>query len=323
MVRRNIELETRLIEDLLDLTRVTSGKLQLHIRPAYVHELLRHVLAACARDISARKLDVRLLPDATNDLVAADASRLQQVFWNVLRNAIKYTPEGGRIRIQTTSTPDGQLRVDIEDSGMGIPAETLPRIFDAFEQGDEAMARRSGGLGLGLAIAKAVMELHGGQIWAESKGAGLGSRFSVQLPLAPVQASVDATAPRGELRKGTGAKVLLVEDHPDTARVLARLLSQFGYTVKSAHTVRTAMNLADAERFDVVVSDIGLPDATGYELMQSVRQRHGLPGIAISGYGMESDIAKSREAGFADHLVKPINLPHLHAVIQRLVKGAA
>ena len=323
MVRRNIELETRLIDDLLDLSRVTSGKLQLQVCDCHVHELLRHVLASCAGDITSRRLDVRFETGAENDSVAADSSRLQQVLWNILRNAIKYTPEGGNIRVGTHNTHDGQLRVDLADSGMGIPAQTMPHIFDAFVQSDSPIARRTGGLGLGLAIAKAIMDLHGGQIWATSEGCDRGSCFSVQLPLAPARTPAVTELPRDESGNGHGARILLVEDHADTARVLARLLSHLGHVVRTAHTVTTALRLADAEEFDVLVSDIGLPDATGYELMEQIRAHHNdLVGIAISGYGMESDLAKSRDAGFVEHLVKPVNLPTLQSIIQRVVKGA-
>lgn len=322
MVRRNIELEARLIDDLLDLSRVTSGKLRLDIRLAHVHELLRHVLCSCAADISARHLDVRLEPDAANELVAADAARLQQVFWNVLRNAIKYTPDGGSICIRTQNTEDRQFRVDFIDTGMGIAADTMPKIFNAFVQGDAAVTQRTSGLGLGLAISKAIMEMHGGKIWADSEGSNRGSRFTIQLPLAHSTTDAVAGTPEAARSNGDGAKILLVEDHPDTAAVLARLLSTLGYVVKTAHTVGSALQMAAAEKFDLLLSDIGLPDATGYELMQKIREQHGLRGIAISGYGMDSDLDKSRQAGFVDHVVKPVNLPHLQSIIQRVLKKA-
>jgi len=210
------------------------------------------------------------------------------------------------------------------DTGVGIPPEVLPRVFDAFEQGSAGTTRQFGGLGLGLAIAKAVVEMHGGTIGVTSEGHHRGATFAVEFDTLAAAKNTDASAGGPILTDRAPAefsRVLLVEDHPDTARTLAKLLQNAGYAVKTAHSAASALHLAAAEPFDVIVSDIGLPDATGYELMVQIRDRHGIKGIALSGYGMEDDMRKSREAGFVDHVVKPVNVAQLDAVIRRVTSG--
>jgi two-component system CheB/CheR fusion protein len=213
--------------------------------------------------------------------------------------------------------------IEVRDSGMGIDPGFLPRVFDAFRQGETVATRQFGGMGLGLAVAKAVMEMHGGTITAASDGPDRGAVFTLALNTdspaerveAPSRSSAAAPGRRPSLR------VLVVEDHADAARVLSRLLRDAGYEVGVAGSAADALRLAAGRPFDVMVSDIGLPDATGHELMRQVRDRHGIKGIALSGYGMEDDVLKSRDAGFAEHIVKPVNFTDLQAVIQR-VTGA-
>jgi signal transduction histidine kinase len=327
MIRRNVELEARLIDDLLDLSRVTNGKLRLQMQPTGVHDLLRHVFQICASDLEAKQL--RLTSDFTagDDRVTADPARLQQVFWNLLKNAIKFTPEGGRIAVRSRAVGgdlgDGRLAVEVEDSGIGIAADVLPRVFDAFQQGEAKASWQSGGLGLGLAISKAVVEMHGGTIRAASAGPAQGACLLVEIPTAApaVAAERAARPPERTVERARKPRLLLVEDHEDTARTLARLLRFSGYRVRTAATVAQALEAAAAGRFDLLVSDLGLPDASGYDLMRQVRQLYGTPGIALSGYGMEEDVQKSMEAGFLDHLIKPINLDQLKATIQRAVEA--
>jgi PAS domain S-box-containing protein len=325
MVRRNVDLEVKLIDDLLDLSRITTGKLRLQLQPVGVHELLRHAIYNSTSDASSKRIVLREELDATNDRMTADPGRLQQVFWNLLRNAVKFTSDGGGITVRTwNAAGSDRLHIEVRDDGVGIDPELLPKIFDAFEQGDARMTRQFGGLGLGLAIAKAVVEMHGGQISAASEGRGKGASFIVILDTAPINSLTDtgANSPReGNERSILQRRVLLVEDHPDTARMLARLLRHEGFEVETAGSVASALQLAAAQTFDVVVSDIGLPDATGYELMEQIRDRHGIKGIALSGYGMDDDMRKSREAGFVDHVVKPVNIAQLQAVIHRVLSG--
>jgi two-component system, chemotaxis family, CheB/CheR fusion protein len=225
----------------------------------------------------------------------------------VRRVATKFTPLGGEIFVRTRNEEgNGQLYTEVRDTGAGISPEALPRIFQAFEQAEALTTRRFGGLGLGLSIAKAVVEMHG-SITAASDGRDKGATFTVRLvTVPPPQGTTAADHACGEAVPSAKSLVLLVEDHPDTARVMARLLEGSGHSVRTAHSAASALQLAAAGAFDVVVSDIGLPDATGYELMAQLVARHRMKGIALSGYGSEQDLQRSREAGFAEHLVKPV-----------------
>jgi PAS domain S-box-containing protein len=320
-IRRNIDLETKLIDDLLDSSRVASGKLALHPQAIGVHELLHHVLEICGADLLDKKLNIVFDLRAHDDRVHADPARLQQVFWNLVKNAVKFTPPRGRVVIRTGNARPGHIEVEVRDTGVGIAPDVLPRIFHAFEQGDPSVTRQFGGLGLGLAISKTVVDLHGGTLTAHSDGHGHGAAFVVDLATLPA-ASPDAAPPPppddGRDTRAPISRVLLVEDHTDTARLLAKLLTRQGFRVRTAHTVAAALDLAAAEPFDIVVSDIGLPDASGYELMAQLRDRYGAKGIALSGFGMEEDMRKSREAGFVDHVVKPIDSTQLQAALKRV-----
>lgn len=323
MVRRNIDLEVKLIDDLLDLSRITSGKLRLHLQSVHAHDVLSHVLRSSVSEASGKRLRVRQELQASNDRVSVDPARLQQVFWNLVRNAVKFTPDGGEVAVRTwNAEANGHLHVEVRDTGIGIAPDVLPRIFDAFEQGDLRMTRQFGGLGLGLAIAKAVVEMHGGTITASSEGRNRGAAFEVAIETDSASSSEGARSSASDSASNqilTRSRVLLVEDHLDTARVLAKLLRGSGYDVKTANSAASALQLAAVEPFDVVVSDIGLPDATGHELMEQIRDRYGIKGIALSGYGMEDDVRKSRDAGFVDHVIKPVNLAQLEAVIERVI----
>jgi PAS domain S-box-containing protein len=321
MIRRNIELETRLIDDLLDLNRVTSGKMHLQVQPTHMHAVLAQAIQTCASETAAKKLNIQLDLHADNDLVNADPARLQQIFWNFLRNAAKFTPEGGSIFIRTENI-GAIARLEVRDTGVGIEPEFLPKVFDAFEQGDSKITRQFGGLGLGLAICKAIMDIHGGAIRAHSDGPGRGATFTVELPVAFItEQEVVAAQPLRYKGPDGHLRVLLVEDHPDTREVLVKLLNAANYAVKAASSVEAALHLAASEGFDVVISDLGLPDGTGYDLMRQLRDRHGIKGIALSGYGMEQDQRRSREVGFLDHVVKPVDVNQLVAVIQRIVNS--
>jgi PAS domain S-box-containing protein len=336
MVRRNIDLEVKLIDDLLDLSRVTSGKLRLEAEPLHVHEVLRHAINNGASDFADKQIRIYQEFTATDDSFTADAARLQQVFWNLVRNAFKFTPQGGEVVVRTcnecqTSNEGGAshgasfLVIEVRDTGVGIAADLLPRIFEPFEQGKSNVSHRGGGLGLGLAIAKAVVEMHRGTITAASDGLSRGAIFTIRFPITADQpVRKPSFTPMGLSRSTSVAstdrqtRILLVEDHADTAKLMARLLKRSGYDVRNADSAAAALDLAERESFDLVVSDIGLPDATGYELMKQLGQRHGLKGIALTGYGMEDDLRKSREAGFVDHVVKPVNMQHLEAAIDRV-----
>jgi CheY-like chemotaxis protein len=312
-----VELEVRLIDDLLDLTRVTSGKMRFDMQLTHAHRAVMLALQTCEWEIAAKKLNVRVDLRAQDDLVNADPVRLQQVFWNVLRNAAKFTPEGGDILVRSEDV-GGRVRVEVRDSGIGIAPHILPKVFDAFERGDINTPHRFGGLGLGLAICDSIVKMHGGALRAESEGVGRGATFIVELSTTVGAEAVVASPRHDPLRAGERVRVLLVEDHQDSRELLADLLGELNYDVKTASCIAAALQLAAAERFDVLVSDLGLPDGTGWELMQQLRDRHAMKGIALSGYGMEEDHLRSLEAGFCDHVVKPIDPTRLVEVLHRV-----
>lgn len=313
MIRRNVELEARLIDDLLDLTRISKGKVQLQLEAVDALAMLQSTLEICQTDIAAKELSVRSELAATRVALHADPARLQQIFWNLIKNAVKFTPKGGELTVRTSNSEDGELCVAVSDSGVGIAPELLSKIFDAFEQGERA---RAGGLGLGLAITKALVELHKGHIVAESAGVGRGATFTVCFPeaeSAPVAGSESAPAPAAERRS---FRVLLVEDHEDSNRSLTQLLRRRGYEVRSAFDVQSAVATAGDYDFEVLVSDMGLPDGTGIDVIERLSARRPVFGIALTGFGMESDVQRSNAAGFQHHLIKPVDLNRLDALIQ-------
>jgi len=321
MIRRNVDLETKLIDDLLDLSRITSGKLRLQPQTLDLNDAMKHVREICRLEILEKRIQLHCDWGAHGAKVHADPARLRQALWNILKNAAKFTPEGGDIHI-ATERAGGRVRITIRDTGVGIATDLLPNIFNAFEQCDSAVARQFGGLGLGLAISKALIALHHGQIRVASDGVGKGATFIIELPesaskMENQNAKTDSCADN----RPTSLRLLLVEDHVDTSRMLVKLLGSAGYTVRTASNAAGALELAANEPFDLILSDIGLPDASGYHLMQQIKRDHGIAGIAMSGYGMDEDIRKSQEAGFSDHLVKPISFAQLDQAIQRLARG--
>ena len=306
-VRRNIELEVHLIDDLLDVTRIARGKIELNRSPVELCTVIERAVEVCKPDIEARRLEfgVDIGPSAPY-WVEADVPRLQQVFWNLLRNAIKFTPYGGCVGIRCRPNEE-HVVVEVNDSGMGIEPEALPRVFNAFEQVERSITQQFGGLGLGLAISKALVEMHGGQIEAHSEGRGKGATFRIRLPLtAPAgqpEMPASAAPPKRAVRP---LHILLVEDHGVTAKMMRMVLNAAGHTVEWAGDVATALEMASQQAFDLLVSDLGLPDGSGHDLMRGLRERgYKFPGIALSGYGQEEDTRRSREAGFAAHLTKP------------------
>ena len=321
VVRRNVELEARLIDDLLDLNRIAHGKLELHLGATDVHAKLDNVLQIIDSDLRARQLHVAVRKAAGKCHVTADPARVQQVLWNLLKNAVKFTPSGGNVEVRTRNTDGGELEVEVADTGIGIEPHVLPKLFEPFEQGSKEMTRMFGGLGLGLTISKALVERHGGSLAASSAGKDRGATFTIRLPnAAPPPAPADASAGGGSPAAGgaAGRRVLLVEDHADTAKVMARVLRAWGYHVFAANDVGTALRIAAAERFDLLISDIGLPDGTGLELMRELLARRPIKGIALTGYGLDSDIQATRSAGFDAHLTKPIKFGDVEDVIRQL-----
>ncbi len=319
MIRRNVELEARLIDDLLDLTRISNGKIQLHRTDIDAHELLEQATIVVRGDPSESQPEILLKLEATNLCINGDPARIQQVFWNLIRNGVKFTPSDGKVTVRTENAEDGsRLRIVVEDTGIGIEADALPKIFNAFEQGDTDVNRVYGGLGLGLAISKVLVELHGGSLGAESEGVGKGATFVLEFDTVSCNEAVDRK-PSGSIpAAGSARRILLVEDHAPTATLMARLLQKRGHRVHLAETKARALALAQEEDFDLVISDLGLPDGNGYEVMEALRAKSSVIGIALTGYGMESDIERSVAAGFRFHLTKPVDAQKLFSTIEQI-----
>jgi signal transduction histidine kinase/CheY-like chemotaxis protein len=319
VLQRNVELEALLIDDLLDLTRIAHGKLELHNDAVDIHGTIEHALGISAGDLIGKKIQVTRHFDAREHHCWADPARLQQVFWNLVKNSAKFTPEGGRIEISTSNTEAHQIVIEIRDTGIGIEEKLIPRIFDAFEQGGGTITSQYGGLGLGLAISKRVIDLHSGSITAHSEGKGRGATFRVTLnAMATSMLEGPALFLESEPPRMKHIQILFVEDHEDTARVLGRILRNAGFDVSHAGTVAEARRLAANKRFDLLISDLGLPDGSGLELMKALRDVQGMNGIALSGFGTDEDVAASAAAGFAAHLTKPVDWDRLRAEIEKL-----
>lgn len=329
MIKQNVSLQARLIDDLLDVMRIVRGKMPLQWGIADCHALIDHAVGVCRGEFQERHIKVETHLSAAQSRVNADAARLQQVFWNLLKNAVKFSPEGAAVTIRTRNgldPLDGSelIVVEIADNGIGIEPQILPRVFDPFQQGETTITRKFGGLGLGLAISKGIVDAHGGKIVAESLGAGLGTTFRIEmktLPEDPGPLIVGASG-RKTVRSAEGQpplRILVVEDEPVTLRLMTKLLGGLGHTVSGADSVASALRIFQTGEFDLIVSDIGLPDGTGLDLMrQIVALRGRIPAVALTGYGMEDDILRSREAGFASHMTKPINFTKLNIMIRRI-----
>ena len=329
VIRRNVELEARLIDDLLDVTRIAKGKLQLESETVNVHEILQRAYEICREDIIAKDLRMEFRLRAEQVHVEADPARLQQVFWNLIKNSVKFTPAKGRIIIETFNPSPGQIEIRTTDTGIGIEPEKIGRIFNAFEQGQSSITRRFGGLGLGLAISKAMVSAHGGTIEVESEGKDRGATFMVTLQTVASPVAAEVRDGKGPLDRAAQAKaraekpaprLLVVDDHHDTCTGMKMMLERRGYRVTIAHSADEAVQKAEHDEFDLMISDIGLPDRSGYELMEELHASKSMRGIALSGFGMENDVRRAREAGFSQHLTKPINFERLEEAIQNLLE---
>jgi PAS domain S-box-containing protein len=326
-IRKNVEMEARLIDDLLDLTRIARGKIALDKHFINLRTALQDAIIQVREDMNQKQITLDLRLKAPHHTVFADTVRLQQIFWNLLKNAVKFTPNGGRITIETASN-QGKLHVKISDTGIGMTETEIGGIFTAFSQGDHVASNghRFGGLGLGLSISQKLAELHSGKILAASEGRDKGSMFTVELPL-PVtgESNGDSIAPKllPDVPSNTVAKnirILLVEDHEPTRTTLASLLTRRRYEVVAAATATEARALAGTRDFDLLITDIGLPDGNGYDLMSELGKKNQLRGIALTGYGMEHDLARSESVGFDAHLTKPVRIQTLEAALDATAK---
>ena len=327
---RKTSIEARLIDDLLDVMRIVQGKMPLHWGVSDLHDLIHHAIVVCRSEIHGREVHLVLDLAAEHHQVNGDSARLQQCLWNLMKNAAKFTPVGGTVTIRTRNVDAAdaeldRLVIEVADTGIGIEPDIMPTIFEPFQQGEKSIVRKYGGLGLGLAICKGVVEAHEGTLTAESPGKGRGATFRVELKTMPDpeeepkigQDGVTPVAPSDP----SPQTILVVEDEPATLRLMARLLRGLGHDVTTADTFAGALEAERAGDFDLIISDIGLPDGSGLELMRRITDRRGaVPAIALTGYGMEDDIQKSRDAGFTMHMTKPIDITKLGAMIRQIVQ---
>ena len=322
IIRHNAELEARLIDDLLDHSRIRHSKLTLVRTTVDVHELLTQTAEIVRSEGTSKRVNILFEKNARDHFVFGDAARIQQVFWNVIKNGVKFTPSGGEVRV-VTSNVDGELVVRVTDTGIGIASEALPKIFQAFEQGSLPTGS-FGGLGLGLAISRAIVKMHEGRIEAASEGPGRGATFSVALKtIAPPAPSSAPTTPVLAITS-RALRLLLVEDHDSTREVLIRILRRAGHQVHGAVNGAEALELLrTAGPFDALISDLGLPDRSGFDLLREIHSTHpALPAIALSGYGMDEDVKRAKDAGFTAHLVKPVPFDQLRALLDQIAASA-
>jgi signal transduction histidine kinase/CheY-like chemotaxis protein len=332
VIFRNARAQARVIDELLDISRIVSGKMRMEVAPVELIPLLDEAVDAVRPALEAKRLTITT--DASPDvpLLFGDPDRLRQVFFNLLTNAAKFTPEGGRIAI-TVARPRGLVEVRIADTGIGIPADVLPFVFDRFRQADSTTTRSYGGLGLGLAIVRQLVELHGGTVGATSAGPGLGSELVVRLPTAP-RSRADRTVERdtrggasdSELPRLTDVRLLIVDDDPDGREMVAELLQGLGAIVTCSASGDEALTLVGEVKPDVIVADIAMPGVDGFTMMGRLRGTLGdrkPPAIALSAYARAEDQARALASGFDAHLPKPLDAFLLVRTIRALVATAA
>ena len=319
IIKRNVQLQARLIDDLLDLTRIARGMLHLELEDCDAHKIIKNALEMAHSAIAAKQLNISTGLEAKQYHILADCIRLQQVFWNLINNAVKFTPQGGQIMIRTFNDKDGRFHFEIADTGIGIEPQRLTSLFQPFEQADPSVSRQFGGLGLGLAISKRLIDLHHGRIEAESRGRSFGATFKVTLDALPEEAVANGLNHRLGGKTAKPLRILLVEDHQDTRRALSRLLIHFGHNVVTADNVEGAVALLASNNIDAVLCDIGLPDGSGYEVASEARAKGHIKTIALTGFGTEQDVQRSKEAGFDFHMVKPVNFQELQKILDQSV----
>jgi PAS domain S-box-containing protein len=331
-IERNVRAQGQIINDLLDMSRIISGKIHLEVQPLQLHELIHSAIETVRQSATAKGIRILPLLDSGIGAVRGDPSRLQQVLWNLLSNAVKFTPRGGRIQV-VLERVNSHVEIVVEDSGIGIRTEFLPYVFDRFRQGDPTTSRRFGGLGLGLSIVKNLVELHGGSVRVKSPGENQGSTFVVALPIShvreadeePHRPSVSSDPLESiELPRLEGISVLIVDDEPDGRALMARILEGRGARPTCANNAAEAFEYLRDQRFDILLSDIGMPAMDGYELIRKVRALDSsrsapLPAIAVTAYARTEDRQRSLLCGYQMHLAKPVEAWELVAGISSLL----
>ncbi len=332
-IDRNVRAQAQIVSDLLDMSRIISGKIHLEVQPVNLHEVIHNSIESVSVSAHAKKLRIGTLLDSSVGLVRGDPNRLQQTLWNLLSNAVKFTPAGGRIQV-ILERVDSHVEIVVEDTGVGISADFLPYVFERFRQADAATTRRHGGLGIGLSIVKTLVELHGGSVRVRSAGENQGATFSIALPVSPVTEGDAERSHRlpaladpletGDLPQLGGASVLIVDDEPDGRQLMVRILEGRGARVTAVDGGLLALEQMRARTFDILISDIGMPDLDGYELMRRARELDSsrawpIPAIAVTAYARAEDRQRSLLAGFQMHLAKPIETRELIAGIASLL----
>lgn len=326
-IDRNARVQAQLIDDLLDVSRIVSGKLNLDVRPLDVCSVTRAAMAVVQPAAHAKGITLDYWAQPALGAISADSARLQQIIWNLLSNAVKFTPHGGRINVRVLR--DGSnVKVTVSDTGQGIDPEFLPRVFDRFRQADSSTTRSFGGLGLGLAIVRHLVELHGGTVFAESDGVGKGASFSASFPLLTDRTEPIAVMHSGEIHAGEfhsldGLRVLLVDDERETREIISTVVERTGAEVKSCNSAREALNMLMEWRPDVILSDIAMPDEDGYSFIGRVRSLADndggkTPAAALTAYARDEDRKQALAAGYQMHIAKPIAARQLVIMIAKL-----
>jgi len=333
-IRRNGRLQVQMIDDLLDVSRIITGKLRLSVQPVDLGTSIIAAVDGLRPAAEAKEIRLLLQLDSPAEQVSGDPDRLQQVAWNLVSNAIKFTPKGGSV-IVSLARVESHVEITVSDTGNGIGAEFLPHVFDRFRQADSTSTRAYGGLGLGLAIVRQLVELHGGTVRVESAGEGQGATFTVSLPLAAVRGATNdtervaaelITSPDFECAPQiAGVRVLIVDDEADTRELLKFILEGCGACVRTANSAAAALEAMTEETFDVLITDIGMPDEDGYSLITKVRaldkERGGrIPAAALTAYAREEDRIRVLRSGFQIHVPKPISPGELVAIVANLAE---
>jgi signal transduction histidine kinase len=324
VIERNAGLQARLVTDLLDISSAISGNLTLDLQDVDIAIVVGAAIESVAVTASAKNIAITASLAPISKLVRGDPARIQQMLWNLLTNAVKFTPQGGRVHVATESD-DEAVRIRVSDTGEGIDPAFIPHLFERFRQGDGSSSRKHGGLGLGLAIVKQFAELHGGRISATSEGPGRGATFCLEIPLAAVARPLDdlspsaVVAPNAQPSDLAGVRVLIVEDQPDALLIVKRIVESAGVIATEASSGEEALVILESESFDVIVSDISMPGMDGYALLAQLTKRGiASPVIALTAFALANDVARSVAAGFAAHVAKPIDRSSFLAVLSRL-----
>ena len=328
VIERNAWAQKQIIEDILDVSRVITGKLQLHLGPVDLVSVVNAALDAVRPALEAKDIRVETHYQHGLKVIAGDVDRLQQVVWNLLSNASKFTPFGGVVSV-SVSQDESYLQIEVSDTGPGIAAEFLPHVFERFRQADGSTTRTHGGLGLGLAIVRHLVELHGGVIGAENRNVGSGAVFNVRLPLPSAQLNLEAVPSASPITESVtdvdlkGVRILVVEDELDALDLITIDLAEHGATVRGASSATQALELLDSDQFDLLISDIGMADTDGYNLIRQVRNQEGqegehIPAIALTAYARTQDRIRAIAAGYNTHVAKPVEIRELVTVVKCL-----